>query len=263
MIQTFIFSKDRACQSDLLLRTIEKNWKDYKDFSFIVDYTASSDEYLEGYLKLAVRFPWALFVKRENFKYQLLWLMDDDIPYTCMFADDNIMTRPFSVDDDPFKKLCDDQRILALSLSLGKNLEHHPDYGKMDIPAMDDHNRWEWKGKSVDWGYPMVSTLGNIYRTGDIKKKLSECELKDMPYMEPELRNKEIDRPLLICYDKSRVFENALNMVITEWTNPHGNITAKELNDKFRDGYRIKDTFQDFDNKTCHEILPIEWEVNP
>jgi len=246
---------------DLLLRTIKDNWANYRDHRFTVDYVTSDDEYLRGYELLFGRYTWVKFVERdqENFKSQFLSLIDDSIPVTCFFADDNLMTGRFSVDDKPFKVFIEDKDVLSLMMAHGKNLDHLADYGPQPLPHFDAENRWTWKGKCPLWGYGMNSTLGTFYRTNEIKSILQSCELRDAPYIEPEIHARPLPNPKMVCYDKSICLENALNMVITEWTNKHGNITAKMLNDKFLQGYSIADTFRGIDNKTPHVILEPEW----
>jgi hypothetical protein len=206
------------------------------------------------------RFPWVEYIKRENFKEQFLKSIDDKINYMALFGDDNIFCRKFDTADGAFSIFDNDSRILALSLSLGRNTIFHPDYGEMKLPKFDCVNRWEWYGASVDFGYPMLSALGNIYHTNDIKEVLKQCELPDVPYIEPEILKRPISKPMLICYEESRVFENALNQVITEWENPHGNITAEYLNEQFLNGKQLKNIYDDYKNKTCHEIIGIELE---
>ena len=55
MIDTIIFTKDRACQLDLLLQSIVKNGNNL--FNINILYEASSQEYKDGYLKVSERFP--------------------------------------------------------------------------------------------------------------------------------------------------------------------------------------------------------------
>ena len=47
-----IFSKDRACQLDLFLRSLKKYFKEFEELNFNILYTYSNDKFKIGYDKL-------------------------------------------------------------------------------------------------------------------------------------------------------------------------------------------------------------------
>ena len=75
MINTIIFSFDRACQLHLLLESIEKNAKN--TFNINILYKFSNDEFKKGYELLKSKFININFIEEKNneFKKQTLDLM--------------------------------------------------------------------------------------------------------------------------------------------------------------------------------------------
>ena len=51
-INIIVFSKDRACQLDLHLRSLAANFKEFQENEISVVYDFSDLEYIEGYQKL-------------------------------------------------------------------------------------------------------------------------------------------------------------------------------------------------------------------
>ncbi len=91
IVDTLVFSKDRACQLDLLLASIRRHAPGFYS-SLTVLYTASSAEFLRGYGFCFVEHPEAVFVLEHDFEVQtrawlagfeqyqpLSFLVDDDV----------------------------------------------------------------------------------------------------------------------------------------------------------------------------------------
>ena len=94
MINTIIFSYNRASQLRLLLESIEKHAKDV--FKINIIYKFSRDDYKLGYEKLKneqiiENINW---VNETSFKEDVLSLFNKDYKYTCFFTDDDIFYFP-------------------------------------------------------------------------------------------------------------------------------------------------------------------------
>ena len=71
MINSIVFSKDRAAQLDLLLKSIEKNGKDV--FQIKVIYASSEISFEKGYEKLIDKYPEVKWMKESaNFKNDVM-----------------------------------------------------------------------------------------------------------------------------------------------------------------------------------------------
>ena len=92
MINTIIFSKNRAMQCHALLESINKSNYDRTLFSkFSVIYNYSDASFKEGYEKLIKKFSHINFIEENNFKDDLENLINDFHPYTMFLTDDNIL----------------------------------------------------------------------------------------------------------------------------------------------------------------------------
>jgi len=145
-ITTIIFSKNRACQLELLLRNL--------NMPAIVLYTYDP-EFRLGYEKLISLYPSVKFIRETNFKEQLKENIGE---YTMFLVDDDIMIEHFDEDCPEFIEFKKNQDIVCLSLRIS------PEYNRAPILK---NNTWRWKGERKDWGYPM-SVTSSIFRKQDI-----------------------------------------------------------------------------------------------
>ena len=120
MINGIVFSKDRACQLNLLLSSLEKNAKNI--FETKVIYTSSNLEFEEGYEKLINQYPEVKWIKESsNFKEDVLSsIQNTESDYTCFFTDDDIVYRTLN-EDDLTSKLKEDKDAFCFSTRLGLN----------------------------------------------------------------------------------------------------------------------------------------------
>jgi hypothetical protein len=259
MITSVIFSKNRACQLDLLLRSIKKYWDNYQKERFKVIYHYDK-KFKKGYDILIKRFPWVEFKERTEFKQDLISCLDDN-EYFTMFTDDDFFKEVFITHSDKMDMLFLDASILCLSLRMGKNITGHYIKGKSKQPEFDEENRWFWRGQEIDWAYPMSVGGGHIFRTSDISPCIRNYDYNEVWNLETGLMKQPINRPKMVCYDTSKVFDNPCNSVSTEIINKCGNITAKELNDNYLAGKQIDlNKYHNFKNTMVHQIMEVSYE---
>lgn len=129
MIDALVFSKDRACQLDLLLRSIDRYASSIYG-SLSVLYTASSAEFMRGYAVCFAEHARAKFVLEHDFEAQtrkwltlangpVSFLVDDDVFYRDASLPERLpwsyrggdYDYPFSVDGNVYER---DDAILAL-----------------------------------------------------------------------------------------------------------------------------------------------------
>lgn len=225
-ITTIIFSKNRACQLELLLRSL--------NLPATVIYTFDPT-FASGYDKLIKMYPDVRFVLETDFKAQLLELLAKSPEEYAMFlVDDDVMIEPFEEKNySEFEEFKKNKAILCLSLRLAPHYEEAPDF--------QDNNTWNWRGLKHDWGYPM-SVSAHIFRKQDILPIMIGGSFNMPNDLEVLLRKNPPTRPLMMCVDKPNIINIPANLVQTKYRpNRFKNmgVSAEEINDKFLSGHRI------------------------
>jgi hypothetical protein len=262
---TVIFSKNRSLQLDLLLRTLLFCCEDILKLSDInVLYTAS-DNHKESYEILKKEYPQVNFVEEIKFKDDFLKLLDNktNILFLC---DDSVFTEKFSL-EAVLKALESDDSYVGFSLRLGRNTkkcypyndapQEVPDMEKVD--GFDKIEVYQWKLGQLDFGYPL-EVSSSIYKIDTIKEFLVDCDYHNPNEMEARLvenvDNLAIDKPLILCFDKSACFSSPVNRVQTYNSNRCGDVDSEQLLEYFMDGTRIDcSKFHGFVNGGAHEVV--------
>ena len=246
MINTIIFSKDRACQLDLLIRSIKKYFH-LDTYKLIVLYTTSNDKYEIGYDILKNLHKDVSFIKENNFKNDFISLIDKKLPYIITFTDDAII-RDHIVVDNIFYDFVDNEDIMCINMRLGRSVEYRlmdDLYGGPELirpPELDSGNIWRWVGdhKTTGFYYPM-SAFGHLFRTVEFVEYISIISWNGIHDYETMMANNPMKNPLLICYDTNKIIDICLNVVLEGSDNLCGNISTEKLNTIWLSGKRIKD----------------------
>jgi hypothetical protein len=246
-MNVIIFSKDRAAQLDLLLRSMP-------DFDEVyVIWTASDNKFAAGYDLLDFR--GAMSVRQsQDFNDDVVWYADSPNEYTMFLTDDDVFLRDF----DANLRLTPE--IACLSLRLNPEMDYCYTLNRPQKAPKMQNNVWDWRNADADYGYPM-SLDGHIFRTEDILPLLEKLDYHDPNTLEGQLARHPINRPCMMCFDKSVIVNNPINRVQSTVPNRHGTITAEWLNEQFLAGRRIKlEPFIGIEPNACHVELPIVME---
>ncbi len=252
MIDVLIFSKNRACQLDLLLRSIYDNFPMFKfGAKMHILFKADSDEYDKGYRKLMKNGNLNLIWHEEDiaFKDEVMQIVHGfDEPHTLCFVDDDVVIK--SVNVISMLQIFDrNPEVNALSLRMGKHINYC--YAKdtpQQIPEfiMDKEKvlKWNWVQAEHDWGYPM-SLAGNIYRTEELVPLWEKLPFNGPNYIEGymAMNAPADDRPFQITYAYQRVYNIANNLVQTVCKNRHADKpedAPEVLNELYLKGFRIQ-----------------------
>jgi hypothetical protein len=261
-ISIVVFSKDRAMQLELFLRSFNNYVKDANRYRINVLYTYSDDKYLMGYDKLCQTMPRNVdLLKETDFKQDVIDLIGNSNPYTVFFVDDDFFKNSFDFFDAQMDVFDWDRRIACRSLRIDRDMQYcYTTQKPMMQPIFYANNVFNWKESQEDFGYPM-SLDGHIFRTAEILPFLMELDYQNPNTLEGQLvhkRNKLGE--LMICYDNSIIMNNPVNKVQTVNNNLHGNISAKELNDLFLEGNIIDmSSFGGIKNKSAHQELQLNF----
>jgi hypothetical protein len=255
-VATTIFSKNRACQLELLLRTLS--------IPATVIYTYDP-EFLEGYKMLEKMYPSVDFLFQWNLKDQIVHNISK-AEYTLFLLDDDVMLNPFYEDCPEFEEFKSNPDILCLNLRMCSQYRHN---GQPELK----NNTWEWyhyrykkhSARTTDWGYPM-STTSHIFRREDILPIiLNDSRKICIPHhLERTLnRNPLFHRKLMLCFDEAKVISVMANQVQSEYPCPNYGVSLSYLEEEFLKGRRL--SFEDIKEKAkkaagCLMIEGYKWE---
>lgn len=256
-----VFSKNRALQLELFLRSFKNYVKNSETYLINVLYTSSNGFYAEGYDKLiSMNHPNVKYINQSFFKSDLVSLFNEEERYSVFFVDDDVFKYPFDFYDNQMSIFEKDSDILCRSLRLHPYLTYcYPLERHIWPPAFDSNNVFYWKNMDGDYGYPM-SLDGHIFRTKEISHYIIDMDYKNPNSLEGGMAQNPIDLPKMICYDKSVIVNNPCNMVQNNNNNIHGNIDTMQLNLTFLSGHIISlYDFNDIDNISCHQEIKLNF----
>ena len=247
-------------QLDLLLRSMPQEMA-HKAWVII---RCSDTGYYNGYLRIIDEHE-GMFVFQSDFKRDVIEAINPVDGLTVFFTDDDVFINPMPT----IPNLEADPPMSCISLRLHPNMDYcytmdkkqkRPDIVSVCPANTDCFLTWEWGSADADYGYPM-SLDGHVFRTADILPLLQQLGYHDPNSLEGQLARHPIKRPYMACFDRSIIVNNPINRVQNTARNRHGDISARELNDLWLSGKRIKlDPFKGYENKACHEEIPLEFE---
>jgi hypothetical protein len=263
MLNIIVFSKDRACQLELFLRSMKYYFKEFYESKINVLYTYSNDSFKNGYDKLIEihNDDNINYIKETtNFKNHVLMLLDPKKDYSVFFVDDIIFKNEFTLDSKQFKLFTLNDEILTLSLRLNNYLDFcYAARFRMSPPPFENNNSFRWHGQRGDYGYPM-SLDGHFFRTSDILPLTRAIQFKNPNSYESILAGYPLNRPKMICFEDSIIINNPINKVQDFNNNHHGNISADFLNDKFLEGKIVDlEDFKGIKNTAVHQEIDVNF----
>lgn len=263
MINIIVFSKDRACQLELFLRSMKHYFVEFNQYKINVLYTYTDDNFKKGYERLIeihndenIKY----IIETQDFKKHVLLLLNPENPYTVFFVDDIIFKNPFSLESKQFKLFTLNDEILTLSLRLNSYLRYcYAARVRMIPPQFESNYLYKWYGQPGDYGYPM-SLDGHFFRTNDILPLTRAISFKCPNSYESVLAGYPLRRPKMICFEDSIIVNNPINKVQNFNNNYHGNVSAEFLNDKFLEGEIIDlEDFKGIKNTAVHQEIEINF----
>jgi len=252
-LHLIIFSKDRACQLDSLLRSIRDNFI-YSPMSITVLYKTSTPAFAAGYDLLKKRTPSGnvAFCEEKSFEADAHEIIKS-------LADDSLIL--FLVDDNILFRACNPAAAIAaftnkhLFISLRASRAYSADVAPEFLHA-GLYLEWKWnysKRHWVTWNYPF-SVDGNIYHVCHIKKVIDHITFSAPNSFEGRMHTyrhawwvKRISKALAL--PEAVVFNNPLNKVQTEGETWHQSVSVESLNDSYLNNMVI-------DNKLLYTAKP-------
>lgn len=253
MTKWIIFSKDRAAQLDLLLRSMERYMPSAHPF---IIYKATGYEFAEGYQQLKRTYPQCHWVPQSNFRLDVMNLLCAET--TAFLTDDDVFIDHYRHGTDEYNEFTRNGQVACLSLRLhpGVTYSYTKDI-ELTPPAFTPGKMrmFTWKGRQSYWGYPM-SLDGHIFKTEDLKAVMSAIDFNSPNELEGMMAADPIDRPMMICFDKPKIINIPLNLVNDTVKNRSMEWDVSKINDMFLNGRRLQIDVPDNLN-SCHvEIKP-------
>lgn len=264
-LNVVIFSKDRACQLDLLMRSIEKFFVDKSMARFTVIYTYSDGSYQSGYDRLRSRFPDYHYVDQngasDDFKSMVSGAVSPSLPFTMFLVDDDLLKSEFRINDGAFRQFAGRHDVLCLSLRLGKHINYcYPLNIATPPPAFVGDWSWRWQGLAGDWGYPM-SLDGHVFRTEELLPLLQSRRYVNPNTLEASMAARPLSSPYMMCFEYSRILNLPLNRVQNTYPNRCAGVDPASLNARYVDERQIIDLgpFEGLVNESVHQEIPLRF----
>lgn len=257
-----IFSKNRAAQLELFIRSFKTYVKNSDNYTLKIIYLYTEPQYEKGYDKLiSMNFPNVSYTKEGNFAQNIIDSINISDPHIVFFSDDNIFKNHYEFYDEQMKIFNADKEILCVSLRLHPRLTYcYPQNIPQTPPKFMEYHTFYWPGQSGDYGYPM-SVDGHIFRTAELYPILNMRNYANPTNLENFLVMNTIRLPKMICYDKSIIVNNPCNRASGTAGNIHGSIDLSELNTYFLEGKLITlDNIDGIENISCHQEIEIKYE---
>jgi hypothetical protein len=240
-VHVIIFSRNRACQLDALLRSLRSRFRIPHQVSVL--WKADPGLHSRSYAQIRKEYPRVSWHEEVNFRKDLLTLLRQKTPLVMLCTDDGLFHAP--VVDIPWPESWD--QVAAYSFRLGENCRYsHPANEHYRLPPRwrgAGVMVWDWTRARADFRYPF-SLDAHIFPASRIRKMLAKLPfhnpntLEDAGSRDPSLwERKWMAGPLFSKYVSlpvNRVNETHANRAGTAFQSD-----PNELARRYLAGHRI------------------------
>lgn len=230
-----ISSKNRACQLDLLLNSININSNNIFD-NINVLYLATDSFYQQGYDILKNKYKNVNFIKQKNYQEDFKNISKlNPSEYITFLVDDRIFYDEIKISKDQLLQQIKDD-VVCFSLRLGNNcIYSHPANIYFKIKEESYYNnfmKWDWTKQQIgDFKYPL-STDGHVFKYELMCKILKCISFNNANVFQVKMQNFLRMIPQnMVSFKTSKILVNPINLV----NNTHQNRNGLQYNDSFYD----------------------------
>lgn len=250
MLDCTIFSKDRACQLDALLRSIKDNFKEIESANIL--YKASNDFFNQGYEELKKRYKEFNWIKEIEFTSDYKRIVSEYKKEFCLnLVDDEIIINPYPINIF-LNGLSKNQEIFHCStLRLHPQVNHtytwnldSPLKNIIRIKNLDDYFAYDWGSNDIrtEWGFPSCIN-SHIYRTKFWQLNIQNLNFRSVNEMEIlfHFNQRQNFKKLIMGYKEPKTISIANNKT-QEGVSRHSDkqeYSLENLNKRFLDNYII------------------------
>jgi len=274
MIDVIIFSRDRAAQLDLLLRSIQLHSNGIFN-KVTVLYTFTDESFMAGYVLAQDRHRKVKFITDNfqiTFKNTLSKVISEcDCDFVTFMTDDDILYRQVPVKVDRIIGLFEKTDLCCISLRLGQNTKVQDPYNEiltvfpksveLDLPFVI----WKWDTvpPHMNFGYPL-SVDGHIFRTESANEFVSCLQYDNPNNFEGAMQKvAPLCKKRMACFTHSVLVNSPTNRVQSVCPNRAGEVygeCTKTMNNSFVRGWYIDFFSTDFNNIVgCHQEINFKW----
>ncbi|MBN8610219.1 MAG: hypothetical protein J0L92_06530 [Deltaproteobacteria bacterium] len=279
-MRVVVFSKDRACQLELLLRSLHEQCRQSERLRIAVLYKASDARFAAGYEEVRRRFPAVDLVPQTSspIKEQIGALVAQPLcELFTFFTDDIVVIRPIDLFDAPFETLRERADVTSIALRLDRSIDHCQPLGiDTPPPTLDVDSTWRYRRPSTRPGrllarlrgtLPLGDWAGSMFIDGYVFRHPELVDyfrrLPDFSHV-TQIEQVMLENPLrgdrVVCCAKARIVNLVLNRVDTRSVYPHAGGSPAELNERFLDGGRLDYThLRTVPRRSCHVDVPPRW----
>lgn len=246
-INYIIFSKDRACQLDLLLRSIDRFCNNY--INCYVIYKATTPEYQAGYSKLINNTPNYLCLKsilpENDFRTDTIKTVYNNLSDLFGFlTDDSVFYKNFELSPQEIFKKMRAKKCFSFSLRSGFNINkqcHYRDEGYIHPYILfEDDNIIMWDTSKYSYatnnGRPM-SIDGNFFTYDELWRSLHEFSW-NCPRTLDGINTTYI-KPNVMSFKHSIIVNIPVNLTVGGYADNWGHFyrySLDDLNNRFIEG---------------------------
>jgi len=241
-MDVLVFSKDRACQLDLLLRSIKHSLTDWRDCRIHVLYTFSARRFERGYVAAMSSHPefgWTCELdEKERFRELVLALAGGN-DHIAFLVDDDVLKAPVSFRESEFQRFLADDSIVCVSLRLCPQIDHSYALNRtIAVPRFEHGTIWNWTQADGEWGYPM-SLDGHVFRSRELVPRLERLQFANPNTLESALYRQPLPQPRAICFLTAKLVNLPFNRIQQSFPNRNMGIDQGWLNEQFLGGRRL------------------------
>jgi hypothetical protein len=279
-IAVVIFSKDRAAQLDLLLRSWSEQVREWPDFAVSVLYKSTAPEFDRGYEIVRRQFPSVFFQPEDasrSFKGHVLALMErEERDFFHFLADELVFIGSYSTSDEPFELLRRRPDIAAVSLRMSPLIDYSQPLGMKTPPPPHRGNIWTTRQRPLwleritklfgvhsatgDWRL-QINVDGNTFRYPELVAHFRTLpEIPNLNRLETVFLEHPMPQPYLAGYPESKLINLALNRVDPHSNYPFAGHSALEFNRRYLAGERLSyKKLVGLRHNACHIVIEPDW----
>lgn len=264
LTDVIIYTKDRTCQLDLLLRSIKSNFLNVNRVWLLEDW--SNDEFKAGYDKIK-KLNYGLDIKyvrqtRKTFRDIMRGVVGEcNTDFILPLCDDDVFIRSTNITD--ISNYVDDD-VIGIHLRFSSDLTvSYGKWGVLPLPEFfpaGDYLKWDWTTYKVHsrWGYAYQAG-GLIYKTEFFKRMINNIEF-DLPnFLEGAMMagRYKWKKKFTVAFKHSPIVNISVNRIQNDVPNRGGrdvNYPPSELNSIFLSGSIIDTTDLYNMNNNCEFI---------
>jgi hypothetical protein len=241
-----IFSKNRACQLDLLLRSLTNRLYNHIENPRVVIIYKAEQGFKDGYRTLIEEYGESFhFIDQDtsaqNFKDMvLLFGLNETHKYSMFLVDDDVFLRNAFLSEKYLDSYLNQSDVCAHSLRMSSNISYcYTGNFETPKPSSFKDSMWNISDGKGDWGYP-ASLDGNVFRTYEIKSLLKRISFSNPNSMEGQMDlHWNLPGTMMSCEKEQALVGIPANLVQTNGINRHGNQSAEFLEAAYVSGKRI------------------------